>query len=518
MARNWAICIGVNEYDNLPNLSFAKRDAEKMQQYFRSDVKFDKVYLFTDDSPPIDDADKPYASRPTYGALRRFLRVRFEEDFLSDGDNLWFFFSGHGIRHQDRDYLLPSDADPDPAGIEDTAIPISYVSERLRRSGADNVILLLDACRSEQSSKDMGIGNEKQQGVITFSSCSPAERSYEIEALEQGAFTYALLESLRIQGEGNCATVERLSKRIKYRVKEINRDYEKPKQTPYPIVEPASKYHLILLPDAATAQDITTLKCDALLAETKKQWDVAKQLWMRVNVAARGTDMDAIEAIQRFPTFGIMLIESVVKPKTVIKSATPPLISAEIKTEKIAAKPAPKMQKRELLKIIIPERYQQLDSYLKAQKFKDADKETVRVMREVVGKESNQDLNVDDIRLFPCKDLKTIDGLWKKYSNDKFGFSIQNHIWLDCGGVPEIHDWDTYIRYAKQVKWYGNGSFNNGEFFDYSQLNFSLKGVKGHLPRLYERVQGWYPTSYYLFGCLERCKKLKDYKIPMYPK
>ncbi len=187
MARNWAICIGVNEYDNLPNLQFAKRDAEQMQQYFLSDIKFDKVYLFTDDSPPIDDANKPYASRPTYGALRRFLRVRFEEDFLSDGDNLWFFFSGHGIRHQDRDYLLPSDADPDPAGIEDTAIPISYVSERLRRSGADNVILLLDACRSEQSSKDMGIGDEKQQGVITFSSCSPAERSYEIEDLKQGA-------------------------------------------------------------------------------------------------------------------------------------------------------------------------------------------------------------------------------------------------------------------------------------------------------------------------------------------
>ena len=246
MARNWAICIGVNEYDNLPNLQFAKRDAEQMQQYFLSDIKFDKVYLFTDDSPPIDDANKPYASRPTYGALRRFLRVRFEEDFLSDGDNLWFFFSGHGIRHQDRDYLLPSDADPDPAGIEDTAIPISYVSERLRRSGADNVILLLDACRSEQSSKDMGIGYDKQQGVITFSSCSPAERSYEIETLEQGAFTHALLESLRIQGEENCATVERLAQRIKYRVSEINRDYEKPKQTPYPVVEPASKYHLIL--------------------------------------------------------------------------------------------------------------------------------------------------------------------------------------------------------------------------------------------------------------------------------
>jgi uncharacterized caspase-like protein len=92
------------------------------------------------------------------------LRDFFEEPYLKAGDNLWFFFSGHGIRHQDRDYLMPCDANPrDP---DYTAISISYVTERLRRCGADNVVLLLDACRNEGEKAGLGIGEEKQQGVI----------------------------------------------------------------------------------------------------------------------------------------------------------------------------------------------------------------------------------------------------------------------------------------------------------------------------------------------------------------
>ena len=106
MARNWAIAIGINEYENLPNLSYARRDAELMQDYFRNEVGFEQVYLFTDNSPEITDAGKPFKSQPTHGTLRRFLRVRFNNPFLSTGDNLWFFFSGHGLRHAGRFFIV----------------------------------------------------------------------------------------------------------------------------------------------------------------------------------------------------------------------------------------------------------------------------------------------------------------------------------------------------------------------------------------------------------------------------
>jgi uncharacterized caspase-like protein len=31
MAKNWAICVGINQYDNLSPLNYAVRDAEAMR-------------------------------------------------------------------------------------------------------------------------------------------------------------------------------------------------------------------------------------------------------------------------------------------------------------------------------------------------------------------------------------------------------------------------------------------------------------------------------------------------------
>ncbi len=188
MARNWAITIGINDYRYLQPLNYAMPDADAVRQFFTSELEFHQVYHFTDVSPPIlQDYGPDLNSQPTGTTLGRFLRTRFEEPFLRDGDNLWFFFAGHGIRYDNRDYLMPLDGDRDD--LERSAIPLNYVSERLRRSGADNIILLIDACRSYEGRRDgFGIGREKQQGVITLFSCSPEESSYEIQELQQGAF------------------------------------------------------------------------------------------------------------------------------------------------------------------------------------------------------------------------------------------------------------------------------------------------------------------------------------------
>lgn len=297
MGRNWAIAIGINQYHNLQPLHFAKDDAEQIRQFFLSTAGFEQVYLFSDDSPAIaQDYGPPIASQPTYATLRRFLRVRFEQPFLKSGDNFWFFFAGHGIRHEDRDYLMPLDADP--GDIDDTAIPLSYVAERLSRCGADNVVLLIDACRSQGRRDGLGIGTELQQGVITIFSCSPQESSYEIEALKQGAFTHSLLHAMQIQGEGNCATVERLYQYLRHQVPLVNQQYSKPLQTPYAVVEPATKYHLILLPRFATVRDAETLKLDAFKAEHAKEYTLAEQLWLRVLIVSPA-DPDAIDGIRR---------------------------------------------------------------------------------------------------------------------------------------------------------------------------------------------------------------------------
>ncbi|MEH1825670.1 MAG: SUMF1/EgtB/PvdO family nonheme iron enzyme [Nostoc sp.] len=296
MAKNWAIAIGINQYDYLQPLNYAKRDALLMQEFLGNEAGFERIFFFSDDSPEL--AGK--STRPTRTNLLRVLRQLFENPFMGAGDNFWFFFSGHGIRYADRDYLMPCDGDPED--IENTAIAINFVTERLRRCGADNVVLILDACRNEGKKTGEGIGRQtaeeaRQQGVISIFSCIPQQYSYEIEALQQGAFTTALLEGLGIQGR--CATVERLDQYLKFRVPELVRQYKNTRQTPYVIAEPVDKSHLILVPRYATLADIATLKNDAYQAEVNRNLDLAEQLWIRVLAAASGQDMEAVRSLQR---------------------------------------------------------------------------------------------------------------------------------------------------------------------------------------------------------------------------
>jgi uncharacterized caspase-like protein len=294
MTRNSAVVVGINEYYNLSQLRYAKRDAELVSQFLRDTAKAE-IYLFSDDSPPIATPLGPdIKSQPTYATLYRFLRTRFEQPFLSADDNLWFFFAGHGLRHEGRDYIMPVDVDA--GNIERTAIPLSYVTECLRRSGAGTIILLLDACRADGRRSTSEIGKETLPGLIIFFSCSPQEVSYEIEELQQGSFAYALIEGL--SGGVNAATVERLEQYLRVRVPQINEQYGKPTQSPYATVEPISSAHLILLPESATLQDIQTLKIDALKAEANRNLKIARQLWIRVLSVSPG-DPESIQAIER---------------------------------------------------------------------------------------------------------------------------------------------------------------------------------------------------------------------------
>ena len=295
MGKNWAISIGINQYDNLQTLNFAKRDAEAMAAWFREEAKFDQVFLFTADSPPIS-ANTPIPTQPIYGRVRRFLQAQFEQPLLKPEDNLWFFFAGHGMRHADKDYLML--ADSDPGAIEQTAISVEYITERLRRSRADNVVLLLDACREESSRSGLGIGEEKHQGVITFYSCAANEKSWEIAELQHGSFTHTLLTGLRLHGEANCATVERLDRYINSFVPQLNIKYQKPIQNPYLKAEPPYKMYYILLEQSATLKDVESLKLQASLSENSGNFELAEQIWIRVLGVSRA-DLDAISAIQR---------------------------------------------------------------------------------------------------------------------------------------------------------------------------------------------------------------------------
>jgi uncharacterized caspase-like protein len=297
MAKNWALVIGINGYNpvNFAPLHYAKQDAERIKDFF-GNAGFE-VCFFADDSSPLTlPSGHTIPTQPTYGNLITFLQDRFESPFLSTGDNCWFFFAGHGERHQDRDYLMPMDANSRGAEVI-AGLTVNYVQERLSRCGADNVIMILDACRSQGSRDGMGIGGDSQKGVITLASCQPTQKAWEIEELGQGAFTYAFLEALQLSGERSCATVERLGRYLTQRVPALCQQYGKaPAQMPRISIDPIEKQHFILIPQYARQADIDLLKLDV---HRYKQTNpaLAEQICIRLNALAKGIDLEVIDLL-----------------------------------------------------------------------------------------------------------------------------------------------------------------------------------------------------------------------------
>ncbi|PSB27746.1 GUN4 domain-containing protein [Stenomitos frigidus] len=111
-------------------------------------------------------------------------------------------------------------------------------------------------------------------------------------------------------------------------------------------------------------------------------------------------------------------------------------------------------------------RYATLEDLLKTQQWRNADKETLRLMLTTVGKDEGQYLDADDLKNFPCDDLRTLDQLWVKYSHGKWGFSVQKRIWQECGSPMDYNDdWERFgdrVGWRKDDDWvnYGDFTFN----------------------------------------------------------
>jgi serine/threonine protein kinase len=121
--------------------------------------------------------------------------------------------------------------------------------------------------------------------------------------------------------------------------------------------------------------------------------------------------------------------------------------------------------------------YNKLQQLLAAGNWKEADLETARVMLEAANREKKGWLERKDIDNFPCKDLRTIDQLWVKYSNGHFGFSVQKQIYSSLSGTRE-YNWETWEIFGDCVGWRVNNNWRKYENLIFSKNN----APQGHLP------------------------------------
>ena len=148
--------------------------------------------------------------------------------------------------------------------------------------------------------------------------------------------------------------------------------------------------------------------------------------------------------------------------------------------------------------------YRKLRDYLAQGKWKEADEETTRVML-AVAKQEEEDLLYDEhIDNFPCEDLRTIDQLWVKYSDGKFGFSVQKRIYQGFGGTREYND-EIWEKFGDKVGWR-----KGGDWLYYDDITFDKKAPEGHLPII---SPGWWLTCVDVALCFSLASRLVNCNI-----
>jgi uncharacterized caspase-like protein len=511
----------------------------KVRQFLCEQAKFpqENVLLCCDSAPGASPQQ-----RPSRNALRHLLKNEIQK--AKGAHNFWFFYAGHGIVHDHQDFLLPCDGNP--SDLRDTAIPISFVTDCLRDCGAEHVVLVMDMCRNrtrgtDEGSRDIGevMGEQTQQiakaeGIVTLFSCSRGQRSYEIQDLEQGAFTHVLLEGLQ-QG----TTPRALEQYLTNRLPALNRQHGKPIQTPRVIPEPGWKYDRPLLLSCATPADIQQLAVEARDAELEEQdYEKAKALWWQVIEADRSTSSDRAKArkaidrinhtihqktetyqqqraeeerkkeaehqldLERQQELERLKQEAAAKHKQEEYQERQRRETDQLKRQQTEAKRL-RQEELERQRVLDQQRqrteqkpqaaqtasanelasergidYTKLRDLLNAQNWKAADQETADRMCEVMGRQKEGWL--ENVQNFPCTDLGTIDQLWVKYSQGKFGFSVQKEIFQSWGSPTDNKNWE---KFGECVGWKDpKGWWSEISWYVYSNYRFEEGAPRGHLP------------------------------------
>ena len=130
--------------------------------------------------------------------------------------------------------------------------------------------------------------------------------------------------------------------------------------------------------------------------------------------------------------------------------------------------------------------YTKLRDLLKESKWSEADVHTYQLVGQIVesAKRNNKRtfIELKTIAEYSCPDVRTIDYLWKKYSDDQFGFSPQQKVWKSVNQKGDFST-ETWRRFATEVGW-KEGEVDSGSgYLLYEQLDFEPdQAPAGHLP------------------------------------
>jgi len=251
-AKRFALVIGVDKYADtqITTLGGSSNDAKALANAL---VQYAG---FTADQVTLLASDQPAERQPTRGNILRRLS-NLAAVVPADG-LLLISFAGHGVERGGQAFLLPSDAQVsnDVDLLEQTAINVTQIRERVRKIGVGQVLLIVDACRNDPAGRanadnpmtaaytrgfSFDTRNREVTAFATLYATEVGKRAYEYKEKKQGYFTWALVEALKggAANEQKEVTLAGLIKYLQERVpKRVLQDLGPGKeQRPFAVVE-----------------------------------------------------------------------------------------------------------------------------------------------------------------------------------------------------------------------------------------------------------------------------------------
>lgn len=196
--KRWALVVGIDQYGGgIARLRYAAADARAIRDLLLDHLGFDDVILLLNEQARRAD----------------ILKAVFQlKEVSHQNDQIFFYFSGHGVSFGEGEaeigYLLPQDA----AGWDEAAVAIGGISmsdlrERLVKLPAKHILLAVDACYDGYAAavyKSLPRDTENYLRIITTSKArqilTAGKRGQEVvesQAWGHSAFAFKLLEGLR---------------------------------------------------------------------------------------------------------------------------------------------------------------------------------------------------------------------------------------------------------------------------------------------------------------------------------
>lgn len=206
--KRFALIIGVDQYADtqITTLGGASNDAKSLSEALVRYAGFpaDQVALLA--------SNQPAERQPTRGNILR--RLSNLASVVPKDGLLLVSFAGHGMEREGRAFLLPSDAQVsgDVDLLEQTAINVQQVRDRVKKTGVGQVVLILDACRNDPVGRadapnpltptytrsfNFDVRNREVQAFATLYATAVGQRAYEYKERKQGYFTWALIEGMK---------------------------------------------------------------------------------------------------------------------------------------------------------------------------------------------------------------------------------------------------------------------------------------------------------------------------------